>query len=136
VKGGSIVFWDFDGTLARRPGLWSGWVLEVLGEQVNQHGEAGRDTLSAMPDKTKIVLVGGGELTVEETPSTVQSRLSRKGARFAQLTKAGGIGVCVAVDQVAYIEQVRKRGAPARSRAEDARKRGSSMPTFSAGTKR
>jgi putative hydrolase of the HAD superfamily len=30
--------WDFDGTLARRPGLWSGCVLEVLDENEPGHG--------------------------------------------------------------------------------------------------
>jgi len=27
-----IVLWDFDGTLAERPGLWRGCLLEVLRE--------------------------------------------------------------------------------------------------------
>jgi putative hydrolase of the HAD superfamily len=33
----AVVLWDFDGTLARRPGLWSGCVLEVLDEHVPGH---------------------------------------------------------------------------------------------------
>jgi putative hydrolase of the HAD superfamily len=33
-----VVFWDFDGTLAQRPGLWSACVLEVLDETVPAHG--------------------------------------------------------------------------------------------------
>jgi len=32
-----VVLWDFDGTLAWRPGLWSGCVLEVLDEHVPAH---------------------------------------------------------------------------------------------------
>jgi putative hydrolase of the HAD superfamily len=33
-----LVLWDFDGTLAMRPGLWSGCVIEVLDEQEPGHG--------------------------------------------------------------------------------------------------
>jgi putative hydrolase of the HAD superfamily len=33
-----VVMWDFDGTLARRPGLWSGCVLELLDEHLPGHG--------------------------------------------------------------------------------------------------
>jgi putative hydrolase of the HAD superfamily len=33
-----VVLWDFDGTLAERPGLWSGCVLEVLDESLPGHG--------------------------------------------------------------------------------------------------
>lgn len=46
--GGRIVLWDFDGTLAQRPGLWSGCVLELLDEHVPGHTgtrEAVRDAL-------------------------------------------------------------------------------------------
>ena len=32
------MLWDFDGTLAERPGLWSGCMLEVLIEQMPGHG--------------------------------------------------------------------------------------------------
>jgi putative hydrolase of the HAD superfamily len=32
-----VVMWDFDGTLARRPGLWSGCLLEVLDENEPEH---------------------------------------------------------------------------------------------------
>lgn len=32
-----VVLWDFDGTLAWRPGLWGGCVLEVLDEQAPGH---------------------------------------------------------------------------------------------------
>jgi putative hydrolase of the HAD superfamily len=32
-----VVLWDFDGTLARRPGLWSGCLLEVLDEHAENH---------------------------------------------------------------------------------------------------
>ncbi len=35
-----FVFWDFDGTLAWRPGLWSGCVMEVLDELEADHGIA------------------------------------------------------------------------------------------------
>lgn len=34
---GPVVLWDFDGTLARRPGLWSACVLEVLDEHAGGH---------------------------------------------------------------------------------------------------
>jgi putative hydrolase of the HAD superfamily len=33
-----VVFWDFDGTLAQRPGLWSTCVLEVLNDIGPGHG--------------------------------------------------------------------------------------------------
>jgi putative hydrolase of the HAD superfamily len=33
-----LVIWDFDGTLAFRPGLWSGCALEVLDEHEPGHG--------------------------------------------------------------------------------------------------
>lgn len=33
-----VVSWDFDGTLAQRPGLWSACVLEVLDEAEPGHG--------------------------------------------------------------------------------------------------
>jgi phosphoglycolate phosphatase-like HAD superfamily hydrolase len=33
----SVVLWDFDGTLAWRPGLWSGCVIEVLDELAPGH---------------------------------------------------------------------------------------------------
>ena len=39
-----VVMWDFDGTLATRPGLWSTCVLEVLDEHAPGHG-ATRDEL-------------------------------------------------------------------------------------------
>ncbi len=35
-----VVIWDFDGTLALRPGLWGGCVLEVLDELEPGHGVA------------------------------------------------------------------------------------------------
>ena len=41
-----VVMWDFDGTLATRPGLWSTCVLEVLDEHAPGHG-ASRDELRA-----------------------------------------------------------------------------------------
>ena len=34
----NVVMWDFDGTLASRPGLWGGCVLEVLDERLPGHG--------------------------------------------------------------------------------------------------
>lgn len=34
---GAVVLWDFDGTLAWRPGLWGGCVLEVLDELAPGH---------------------------------------------------------------------------------------------------
>lgn len=33
-----VVLWDFDGTLAWRPGLWSGCVIEILDEHEPGHG--------------------------------------------------------------------------------------------------
>jgi putative hydrolase of the HAD superfamily len=41
-----VVMWDFDGTLATRPGLWSTCVLEVLDEHAPGH-RASRDELRA-----------------------------------------------------------------------------------------
>jgi putative hydrolase of the HAD superfamily len=41
-----VVMWDFDGTLAMRPGLWSTCVLEVLDEHAPGH-RASRDELRA-----------------------------------------------------------------------------------------
>jgi putative hydrolase of the HAD superfamily len=32
-----VVLWDFDGTLAWRPGLWGGCILEILDEQAPGH---------------------------------------------------------------------------------------------------
>jgi putative hydrolase of the HAD superfamily len=34
---GGVVMWDFDGTLAWRPGMWGACVLEVLDEQAPEH---------------------------------------------------------------------------------------------------
>jgi putative hydrolase of the HAD superfamily len=36
--GERVVLWDFDGTLAWRPGLWSGCLLEILDEHEPGHG--------------------------------------------------------------------------------------------------
>ena len=33
-----MVMWDFDGTLAQRPGLWGACVIEVLDEAEPDHG--------------------------------------------------------------------------------------------------
>ena len=38
MKAERLVLWDFDGTLAFRPGLWSGCALEVLDEHEPGHG--------------------------------------------------------------------------------------------------
>jgi len=38
VKAERLVIWDFDGTLAFRPGLWGGCALEVLDEHEPGHG--------------------------------------------------------------------------------------------------
>jgi putative hydrolase of the HAD superfamily len=35
-----LILWDFDGTLARREGLWSGCMVEVLDERLPGHGIA------------------------------------------------------------------------------------------------
>jgi putative hydrolase of the HAD superfamily len=45
-----LVLWDFDGTLARRPGLWSGCVLEVLNEHAPEHGVARAQIAAALRD--------------------------------------------------------------------------------------
>jgi putative hydrolase of the HAD superfamily len=41
-----VVMWDFDGTLATRPGLWSTCVLEILDEHAPGHA-ASRDAVRA-----------------------------------------------------------------------------------------
>lgn len=46
--GARLVLWDFDGTLARRTGLWSGCMLEVLDEADPGHGLAPEDVRGAM----------------------------------------------------------------------------------------
>src|ERR671934_1458051 len=33
-----VILWDFDGTLAERPGLWDACLLEVLDEHQPEHG--------------------------------------------------------------------------------------------------
>lgn len=38
VASDRVLLWDFDGTLAERPGMWSGALLEVLDEQQPGHG--------------------------------------------------------------------------------------------------
>lgn len=43
-----LVLWDFDGTLARRTGLWSGCMLEVLDEAEPGHGLTRADVREAM----------------------------------------------------------------------------------------
>jgi putative hydrolase of the HAD superfamily len=48
---GGVVLWDFDGTLAWRPGLWGGCVLEVLDELAPGH--------TAELEKVRAVLKGG-----------------------------------------------------------------------------
>src|SRR5437588_9596124 len=34
----SVELWDFDGTLAERPGMWGGCMLEVLDDHEPNHG--------------------------------------------------------------------------------------------------
>jgi putative hydrolase of the HAD superfamily len=43
-----LVLWDFDGTLACRPGLWSGCVIEMLDEHEPGHGLAREQVRAAM----------------------------------------------------------------------------------------
>ena len=43
---GGVVLWDFEGTLAMRPGLWSTCILEVLDEHVPAHAVS-RDEVRA-----------------------------------------------------------------------------------------
>jgi putative hydrolase of the HAD superfamily len=38
-----VVFWDFDGTLAYRPGMWRGCLIEVLDEYAPGHGISTED---------------------------------------------------------------------------------------------
>jgi putative hydrolase of the HAD superfamily len=45
-----VVFWDFDGTLAWRPGMWSGCILEVLDERVPGHRGSIDDVRLALAD--------------------------------------------------------------------------------------
>jgi len=45
-----VVMWDFDGTLAMRPGMWSTCVLEVLDEQVPGHSVGRDDVRAALRD--------------------------------------------------------------------------------------
>jgi putative hydrolase of the HAD superfamily len=40
-----VVFWDFDGTLARRPGMWSACLLECLAETGGRNPAIGRDDI-------------------------------------------------------------------------------------------
>lgn len=41
--GGRVVLWDFDGTLAERPGLWSRCLIETLDEAAPDHGVTADD---------------------------------------------------------------------------------------------
>jgi putative hydrolase of the HAD superfamily len=58
------VIWDFDGTLAERPGLWSGCLLEVLDAEDPGHGLRREDIAAHMrtgfpwhtPDRTHLEL--------------------------------------------------------------------------------
>ncbi len=43
-----LVLWDFDGTLAYRPGLWSGCVIEVLDARDPGHGVAVEDVRAGL----------------------------------------------------------------------------------------
>ena len=45
---GGVVMWDFDGTLATRPGLWSMCMLEVLDEHVPGHAVSRDDVRAAL----------------------------------------------------------------------------------------
>jgi putative hydrolase of the HAD superfamily len=45
-----VVLWDFDGTLARRPGMWSGCVIEVLDREQEGHGIARDHVREALRD--------------------------------------------------------------------------------------
>ncbi len=44
------ILWDFDGTLARRPGLWSGALLEVLDAHAPGHGITREELRSGLRD--------------------------------------------------------------------------------------
>lgn len=48
--GQPTILWDFDGTLARRPGLWSGALLEVLNADAPAHGITREELRSGLRD--------------------------------------------------------------------------------------
>lgn len=48
--GGPTILWDFDGTLASRPGRWSGTLLEVLDEHEPGHGITREDLRDGLRD--------------------------------------------------------------------------------------
>jgi putative hydrolase of the HAD superfamily len=45
-----VVMWDFEGTLAMRPGLWSSCILEVLDEHVPGHAVSRDEVRAAIRD--------------------------------------------------------------------------------------
>jgi putative hydrolase of the HAD superfamily len=46
-----VVFWDFEGTLAARPGIWSRCLLDVLDELVPGHGLTRDDIAPGLRDR-------------------------------------------------------------------------------------
>lgn len=48
--GQPTILWDFDGTLARRPGLWSGALVEVLDTEMPGHGITREELRSGLRD--------------------------------------------------------------------------------------
>lgn len=46
-----VVFWDFEGTLAARPGIWSRCLVEVLDELVPGHGLTRDDVAPGLRDR-------------------------------------------------------------------------------------
>lgn len=47
---GSVVLWDFDGTLAFRDGRWRGCLVEALSEIAPGHGVTGADVAPGLHD--------------------------------------------------------------------------------------
>ena len=48
---GGVVMWDFEGTLAMRPGLWSTCILEVLDEHVPGHAVSRDEVRAAISER-------------------------------------------------------------------------------------
>ena len=96
-----VVLWDFDGTLAWRPGLWSGCVLEVLDEHAPGH--------TAQREAVRAALKGGFPWDRHEEP---HPHLSSADAWWESVTPLlrGAIRGCVEEARVAELaEAVRRR---------------------------
>jgi putative hydrolase of the HAD superfamily len=65
VSADRVLVWDFDGTLARRPGNWTGVICEVIAEE--------RPDLRLTPDRLRPYLQAGFPW---HTPEIVRDRCS------------------------------------------------------------